>query len=1349
MIAAIACLAGVVLPVANAQAEAETWYVKASNYGREDLTGRDEEHAWGTLQQAHDAASAGDTIYVLPGTYDQGVKNARQRDNRVYVTKKLFFVAVEGPSKTHIVGELSPTTTGYGGAGVRCIAVAQSGTGTMFTGFTIRNGSTGKGTRQPWDTTYGANGNCITTGGGINCYGLGTTAYQTACFVDCVITNCAGSWGAAIYGGTAIRCLIKDNLGGGYGGICASVALWNSVVIGCKNDTTSRSAVGLGSCLVNCLVGAVTQLGCGDETRCDVPSVSYNTLFTSCAGTAMSASGGATYTNCVATSRGVYSPATGDFRPVAGLEADGAGLTEYITNTIALPEGLEMKDFNGNPIDLTKETCDAGPVQGAVAVDSGAVVVPVGTSIDGTTAPLYKATYARAKGKWPSELVVRPVSESFLRYKATGDLCGGPAYRYPQREGICRVIPSPTTSHNLTLTEQKYTVEMWCDPSADSSVATGEESAPFATIQDAVVAATNALAQASGAAVIRLKPGDYRDGHAVARDHRNRMYLPSGYTIFVASTDGAAATTVYGEADQNPPEAYYAGCGPDAMRCACLLGDNAVQGVTFADGHSSCTGETADTNADRVGGIYSDGEGQQLLDCVVTNCTAIRGGAAYWGVFERCRFYDCVSFGGVLRYCTLAGCYVDESCHEGEGRAGLESNSALGTESVMVLCTAPNVSYYANGAAYSTTFGDQKVYKRTQYGSVFRTATEVAAGAAHYAVRDPCFVNLDGGDCRLATGTPAAEASSAAIGERGTTVWNTWATAIAGFWQGDVDGNPIKVVDGAVLPGCYHETVDGGVYVASPKGGVAVPGGAVMALNFIEDGEELEVRPANGERPCPGVLVNGVTNMFDDGVSFTTADLAAAGGGICVEPFYTKDWYVDPDGDDDACGFTPKTAKKTLAAAIAMTASGDTVHAAEGRYTEGVGSAKPGATHPDSRVYIPGGRTLVADGAADKTFIVGNIGTEFANTIGCGSNSVRCVYMAKDSKLKGFTLTDGTAYPANGTSDYGQIYNCGGVYGSGRDTCVVQDCIITNCAAYNAAAAREVSFVGCRIAGNKASAGITSECYHFGCIVDGNYAGSSSVYKHTRVVDTTIGPHAYKLDGKAGTGLGMGSSKSAVIANSMILAPYSVANVSITVSNCVLIAGNSSMFASTQNCVVATLDQVALDDDLRPIAGRSVACDIADAETRASATDAVYPIMMQMRERANNGCRLDAGALEADWRGVYAKDMGGRRFSVSHADNAVEESAVGTVIVPEGATLVGAWRNSGMANARFVLRFVVSEGGSLDVTAGGATTTFAEGEHEYTFVGDAESVDVAFTSTSGTAEILKCGRIVGAALLIR
>ena len=41
--------ASAAFPGAAARAEGNVWYAKASNYGREDLTGRAEEHAWCTL----------------------------------------------------------------------------------------------------------------------------------------------------------------------------------------------------------------------------------------------------------------------------------------------------------------------------------------------------------------------------------------------------------------------------------------------------------------------------------------------------------------------------------------------------------------------------------------------------------------------------------------------------------------------------------------------------------------------------------------------------------------------------------------------------------------------------------------------------------------------------------------------------------------------------------------------------------------------------------------------------------------------------------------------------------------------------------------------------------------------------------------------------------------------------------------------------------------------------------------------------------------------------------------------------------------------------------------------------
>ena len=136
--------ASAALPVAVAHAEGDVWYVKASNYGLDGLTGRDEEHAWGTLQQAHDAASAGDTIYVLPGTYDQGSKTGNSLASRLVVSKQLHFVATGSADETEIVGNRPATANGYNGSGaIRCVSVTSASSGTTFTRFTFRDGGSG------------------------------------------------------------------------------------------------------------------------------------------------------------------------------------------------------------------------------------------------------------------------------------------------------------------------------------------------------------------------------------------------------------------------------------------------------------------------------------------------------------------------------------------------------------------------------------------------------------------------------------------------------------------------------------------------------------------------------------------------------------------------------------------------------------------------------------------------------------------------------------------------------------------------------------------------------------------------------------------------------------------------------------------------------------------------------------------------------------------------------------------------------------------------------------------------------------------------------------------------------
>ena len=1334
---------------------ADTWFVKAANFGKEGLDGRTEETAWGTLQDAHDKAAAGDTIKVLEGFYDKGESycSYSKRTNRLVVAKKLFFEAVGSRDNTHIVGKLSTvkadgtaSTDGRGTDGMRCVCVTDGGAGSIFSGFTFRDGST--------DTTgsdaYTASGKSNSGGGAINVFGKDSSAYNVY-FVDCVISNSVGSWGGAMYGGTAIRCLIANNSGSSFGGVCCSAGLWNSVVVGVKQLSSDRPACGNGCTIVNSTIAATSSVGYNRFGSC------YNTLFTSCGGGAMKANYGSTfYYCCTNTSTGVFSPATWDFRPVKGLEADGNGKTSYITEKLPLPEGVEMKDFNGNPIDLTKETCDIGAVQGAVKA-AGAVILPLGTLVDGKSVPLYKTTYARSVD-WPKALVIQPTTDKFFNYKASGDYYSGFVFRFLQLDGTYHMIPPPYANEVITLEEKTYKYEYWCKPDADSSIATGSQTAPFRTIQDAIIAATNAMATEAGAAVVNLFPGDYREGGAFNHNHMNRFVVPSNKPFLIRSMAGASKTTIYGESDSKPVSDCYAGCGPNSMRCGSFASGNngALQGVTLADGHSNFADSIHDAISDRCGGIYADT--QQVLDCVFTNCTAVRGAAGYYGSFIRCKFYDCVSYSGCLRYGRIVSCYVDPSCRNGERPSyatTFSHVSVLGSGTDAILCTAP-VGYIQADCAYSTMFGRQNVNKVVQWGSVFKSATGYSDGAKGYAVLDPRYVDFENSDLRLMTGTPALDASASAIGAYDSESWYMWASNIAAFAQSDVNGSRLKVIDGKLLPGCFHDTVDG-VYVLASKGGVSI-GEASFGTVITPDALPVSAAPITGTRPCIGLVLNGVTNRFDDAddieVKITSADISAAGGSILAEAIYTTDWYADPNGDDSNCGFTPRTAKKTLAEAMKMTANGDTVHAAEGRYVDGYGSYKQTLEDPDSRVFIPTGRSLVADGDVNKTFIVGQKGTDgFTDDIGCGSNSVRCVYMAAGSLLKGFTLIDGCAYPSNGGSgDYGEPFNSGALLGASRDKCIVQDCVISNCAAYNSAAGREVSFVNCLITGNKAKRGITSECYHFGCVIDGNYANVATLHNHTRVVDTTIGPNAFKLDGSAGIALGGKSTDSAHIVNSLILGKCNTGELKKTVSNCVFAAGMGTTVSITNNswnCRFANEDELMVDENLRPMAGRNVACDIADAEAGDNLDEKLMDIYMSYRSRANNGNRLDAGALEADWRGRYAEDVGGYRFSVSAADNSVEESQNRTVLVPDGATLSGGWSNGSGHSRTYLVRFKVPEGGALSIDIDGSVETFSEGLHEFRFVSDSADVPVRFASAGGTSEIMRGGWIRGTMMVIR
>jgi hypothetical protein len=166
------------------------------------------------IQDAIDAASAGETVWVTNGVYASGGKvMAGDLTNRVVLDKALTVQSANGPFVTTIQGAWDPVTTN-GPLAVRCAWVTN---GAVLKGFTLLGGATrNTGTAL-----------ILETGGGVWCSDAGATV------ASCVIrTNAAYSSGCGVYNGTVINSAIQGNLGSTIAGATSSARLLNCTVVG-------------------------------------------------------------------------------------------------------------------------------------------------------------------------------------------------------------------------------------------------------------------------------------------------------------------------------------------------------------------------------------------------------------------------------------------------------------------------------------------------------------------------------------------------------------------------------------------------------------------------------------------------------------------------------------------------------------------------------------------------------------------------------------------------------------------------------------------------------------------------------------------------------------------------------------------------------------------------------------------------------------------------------------------------------------------------------------------------------------------------------------------------------------
>ena len=1198
--AMIAVLLSVGVALFAGVATAAEWYVSntqgawesgAEKYDGTSATVSGTHGPFFKIQSAIDKAADGDTVHVAAGTYgdEQGYQVAvgfQESRSRIWINKA---ITVKGESRdtTIIQGAHDPDGSAVNGLGVkavRCVAiVSESGavlSGSRLESFTLTGGATqnneadGMGTR----------------GGGV---AVPQTSKDRNYIVDCLIKDNAATRGGGGFGGVYVNCIFDGNrtdkgAGGRNGGAARTCSMLGCIVV---NSCTASGAVDFINRMVNCTIYGNSQVvrpigtePCTKDAGCFVRNsvvLGNDSMSSSLKSQPNVVSGnldGGNNNNIarnydLADTKGdLVAAAFGDYRPVAGGdvadEGDAAALVAF-QNETGIPNDLRDYDLFGQPRVRADGKVAAGAVATPIVPQGGALKARLGTDVRFNGVQL-KAGEAVWADVWPkqvyltrpgNDLVCFEIAESNTVATANAVI---KSYQYPDREdGFWLTYPA-TEEPNLqtSLTTPKSAVHnpnvvylissiggivRHVNGASTSETEDGSAARPYKTIQAAVDADSD-----NRAIRIQVAPGVYGGTREAAKQVTFEgsdsdgglatVWIPGGNSLFIRSDDGAEQTVIRGVwADTET------GIGKGAVRCVAVTSTGRPVGLSGFTLEKGATLVSTNAHAGWGGGFCSVrtassalAPNHQLIDSIVRNCTAGRGPGAFGGWYRRVRFENNVERGGnhYLREAVLSGCIIGPNP---DNTAQLLGQNVYCLNSTFLVDPTSRGGFLGGGDTADNVavgvnclfFGGKDIADKRRaafVGNFWDGATQTqAVGNVTYAtVRVADFAN---GDYRPLAGEPVVGGGSSAY---------TFYGRHAGT---DFDNNPVvgsnPTVDAngkvVLTSGAFVKPVSA-VVVSEADGVVATPGGT----NVVAVGETKTVtisKDATCARNLLGLVVDGVNKEGVFSWTLTGTDPATR---VTLEPLFASDWYADAvHGDDAWDGWTPATAKKTLAAAMAAVVPGDTVHAAEGDYDEGtaiLATSSSGAGSwrviVPSRVVVPTGVRLVASGARDKTRIIGraadqadppqvrsdgtvfvktNLGTTFEENwrdYGVGTNgSVKCVTLQSNARIRGFTLTGGrTGCP----EDVGADYTLGAaVLGYDAETSIVEDCLITNnvsgrAIVYNATAincdirdnvalwnggfGRKARFVGSRLRGNVSPYLAAEACYGFyNCTMDGNW----------------------------------------------------------------------------------------------------------------------------------------------------------------------------------------------------------------------------------------------------------------------
>ncbi|MBN1672444.1 MAG: hypothetical protein JXR37_15495 [Kiritimatiellae bacterium] len=755
------------------------------------------------LQDAVDAAALGDEVLVADGVYDVGGLAVHgNMTNRVCVPSDVMVRSVNGAAATTIRGQ--PASGGGNGDGaIRCVYL---GSNAVLRGFTLTDGHTGTAGDT---TTERSGGGCWLEPGSM--------------VSECRIVSNAASWRAGgAYSGTLVGCVLSDNSADNRGG-----GTYGATLVNCLLNGNRAEGTGGGGCdctLSNCTVrdNAAGAYGGGLYRSSAYNSIVYGNM----------ASLGANYhLDCVFASSCTWpyaGPGNIFLDPLWAdgmhLSADspciGRGAYGYCTGT----------DIDGDPWNM----------QPSIGCDEY-----VGSSATGALAVAIATDYATVAVDFTLDLEAVIQGHALGNVWSFGDGTAATNQLHVRHAwGSTGVYEVVLAAHNTDLpagVAATALVSIVQQPVHYVDAANGSPAYPYQTWPDAATSIQPAIdaCEVAGALVL-VTNGVYASGGlAVHEGLTNRVAIVK--PVIVRSVGGPAATTIEG---QGP-------VGDTAVRCAYVGADALLSGFTLTNGATLSAGyfDTAksgggawcdpsgmlsncvlsgNASAGYGGGVYrgtiractltgnsaasigGGACGATLEDCVLAgNTTAGSGGGAGNSTLRFCAvaMNSAVSGGGVynsiLENCVLTGNSAQHSGganHSTLCNCVLAQNTAVqwggGTAwSTLYNCTLTGNSAADGGGAYTGALFNCIAYYNTATNSgdnhlevpLAYCCTVPAAGAGS-VTNPPLFVDLAGGDYRLAPESPCVDAGM-------NMGWLADAR--------DLAGNP-RVLNGTVDIGAYE-----------------------------------------------------------------------------------------------------------------------------------------------------------------------------------------------------------------------------------------------------------------------------------------------------------------------------------------------------------------------------------------------------------------------------------------------------------------------------------------------------------------------------------------------------------------